>query len=565
MIAESALPSLQARIAVSWLSFLLDSVLALVGTLCMTGLISVFQLYPRIPNISILYLLIVLVLASTRSLYAAILASVVAFLSFDYFLIPPLYVFTIDRPEEWIALCIFLIDALLIGQLTFLLRQRAQDAHRREQETHILYDLVRTTVEERSPEQLLQTIVHMVVRVFGSWGIRSGILFLPDAQGQLIVQASAPLPPEHITLTPEEYAVVQQVVQTGQYHTLHEHMPSRTKDLDTEQQGRHFQRRESAKSVEKSNETRLHCFPLKTGGKMLGVLCLRLAGGLLEHIVDSSLQEQSERIDARLAFFWTFLDQVTSVIERARLRRETLHMEVLRRTDALRTALLSSVSHDLRTPLVTIKTVAGNLLQHDVHWDENARETFAQTIEREADRLNRFVGNLLDISRIEGGALNLQKEQYLLESVVYEVLEQLDPVLKGRTVQVALPADLSPLTFDYLHVTQVLTNLLENAVRYSPPGSPLDLQVQVTNQEVVICLGDRGPGVPEEERERIFEKFYRVLVPGKMIPGSGIGLSVCRGLIEAHGGRIWEENREGGGACFFFTLPRTTTEEPCYD
>ncbi|GHO95402.1 hypothetical protein KSF_054500 [Reticulibacter mediterranei] len=552
-----ALPPVPAHMVGLWQRYTLDSLFALVGTLSITGFIYTFQLYPRIPNISIIYLLIVLALASTRSLYAALVASIVAFLSFDYFLIPPLYVFTIDRPEEWIALCIFLVTALLTGQLAFHLRLQAQNANRREQETHILYDLVRTTVEDESPERLLQSIVQAVVNVFGSWGVRSSALLLPDAHGQLVIQASAPKFTSQILLSPDEQALAQRVAQTGQSSVFPTFSPVSTPHplvarLRSFSQSRH----------PTSDETgQIRFLPLKTGGRILGVLRLCGAGDLLAAIERTCPETPAGSTDVHQAFFWTFLDQAISVIERTRLRRETLQMEVLRRTDRLRAALLSSVSHDLRTPLATIKTVAGNLLQHDIQWDDKARETFARTIEREADRLNRFVGNLLDLSRIEGGALKLQKERYPLDTLIYEVLENLEPLLSGRTVQVDIPADVPVVALDYLHITQVLTNLFENAVRYSPPESPLHLQVQTTTQEVLIRLADQGPGVPEEEQERIFDKFYRVLEPGKQIPGSGIGLAVCRGLIEAHRGRIWEENREGGGAIFTFTLPLTRTEE----
>src|SRR5579859_2003077 len=178
----------------SWQRFLLDSLLAFVGAMLVTGIIAVFQLYPRIPNISIVYLLVVLALASLRGRYAAILASLVAFLSFDFFLVPPLYVFTINRIEEWIALFVFLVTAILTSQLAVTLRLRAEQASRRERETRTLYDLVRVTNREAEPERQLQTIAQAVVDVLSSWSVLDCALLLPDERGKLTVQASTRQP-----------------------------------------------------------------------------------------------------------------------------------------------------------------------------------------------------------------------------------------------------------------------------------------------------------------------------------------------------------------------------------
>jgi len=258
------------------------------------------------------------------------------------------------------------------------------------------------------------------------------------------------------------------------------------------------------------------------------------------------------------AFFWTFFDQATSMIERARLQRETIEVELLRRTDALRSSLLSSVSHDLRTPLSSIKASASSLLQEDVQWDEETRRSFATTIEHQADRLNRLVGNLLDMSRIEGGALKPEKEWYPLDELLQDVLNHMQGMLQGRKVQLSLPGNLPPIELDYLQIDQVLTNVLENAVRYTPAKSPIEISACVTNGQIEVSIADHGPGIPPYELNRIFDKFYRVsgtLRKNTSIMGTGLGLAVCRGLIEAHGGHIWAENRPEGGVIFRFTLP----------
>jgi two-component system, OmpR family, sensor histidine kinase KdpD len=252
------------------------------------------------------------------------------------------------------------------------------------------------------------------------------------------------------------------------------------------------------------------------------------------------------------------LIQATSVIERTRLHQENLKVEVLQRTDTLRSALLSSVSHDLRTPLASIKAAASSLLQEDVHWDEETRRNFVFAIEQEADRLNRLVGNLLDMSRIEAGALKLEKEWYLIDALLHDVLNHMQLLLQGREVRVSLPDDLPPVQLDYVQMDQVFTNLIENATRYTPPGSLIEISAKIVGNEILISVADHGSGIPPDDLERIFDKFYRVLgTPrkGTSAMGSGLGLAVCRGLVEAHGGRIWAENRKEGGAIFRLTLP----------
>src|SRR5258708_7089862 len=275
--------------------------------------------------------------------------------------------------------------------------------------------------------------------------------------------------------------------------------------------------------------------PLKLGQRVIGVLCLFMEDDPRLFAVERSLGVDRERSNSQTAFFWTFVDQATAIIERARLRRESLQMELLQRTDVLRAALLSSVSHDLRTPLSSIKAAATSLLQEEVQWDEEARRSFALSIEKEADRLNRLVANLLDMSRIESGALKPEKEWYPIDELVHDVLGHMQLVLDGRTVHTDLPADLPPVELDYLEIDQVLTNLIENAVRYTPAGSPIELSARVDADHRVISVPDRGPDIPPDDRERVFDKFYRVLDPQTTrTTASDLGLALCRRLPNTH-------------------------------
>jgi two-component system sensor histidine kinase KdpD len=538
-----------------WQRFLVDSTMAFVGSMLVTAVLYFFHLYPLIPNISIVYLLVVLVLASTRGRYAAILASIVAFLSFDFFLVPPLYVFTIDSVEEWIALFVFLVTAILTSQLSVALRERAEQSSRRERETHILYDLLRLTNQETDPERQLHAIAQAVVDAFSTWGVYDCAILQQEASGTLHVQADANKPVGQITLTSDEQAIAAWVIANGRTMGLYDEAALPLPVVPS-----HFVQRITIGSTKAGHLTRRssRIVPLKMGQNVVGVLLLRILEQPHLFPYEERFEKEIGYHDEGATFFWTFLDQVTALVERARLQRENLRIAILQRIDVMRVALLSSVSHDLRTPLTSIKAAASSLLQEDVQWDEEARRGFAHTIEHEADRLNRLVGNLLDMSRIEEGALKSEKEWYSLTVLIHEVLVRLEPLLSEHPIRSYFPDDLLFVELDYVQMDQVITNLVENAVRYTPAGTPIDIEAYIEGKQAVINVADRGPGIPEGDLGRIFDKFYRVQ-DGQHLngypTGSGLGLAVCKGIVEAHGGHIWAEQRPGGGLIVRVALP----------
>jgi two-component system sensor histidine kinase KdpD len=530
----------------TWKHYATDIAIAFPATLAVTGIIYVFHLYPAIPNIMMSYLLIVLAMASTRSLFSAIVASVVAFLSFDFLLVQPLYLFTVYNPEEWLSLSILLITAIITGQLASALRRRASEATLREYETRILYELVRATTSEQELEVQLRIIARSIVDVFASSGVRDCTLILPGESGRLLIESA-----RQTQITSDELQLARQVLAKGQTVDFYTRTSTTLKQVSL-----HHLRR--VISVRPAGDSYARMIPLTSGKKVVGVARILVEDrGWKFH-----LDENETYLDPRSAFFWTFLEQAEVVIEQARLRRENLQVELLRRTDALRTALLSSVSHDLRTPLASIKASASSLLQNDIAWSEEEQANFASAIERETDRLNHLVGNLLDMSRIEGGALKLEKEWYPFDELVHDVLGHLQTVSRGREIITHIPPDLPPVEIDYLQMDQVMTNLIENALRYTK--TPIEISVEAVSGEMQVSVADRGPGIPWADLERIFDKFYRVngaRSSGTSTMGTGLGLAVCRGIIEAHGGRIWAEQRSGGGAIFRFVLPIRSLEE----
>jgi two-component system sensor histidine kinase KdpD len=288
---------------------------------------------------------------------------------------------------------------------------------------------------------------------------------------------------------------------------------------------------------------RLRRVPITLRGEEIGALVLVALPGA------SAFAREEDRVLSVVA------GQLGQTFERLSLQREANEAEALRRTDELRTALMHAVSHDLRTPLSSIIASAGSLLQEDVQWSNEDRRGFLEAIDEEAQRLNRLVGNLLDLSRIEAGSIRPEKAWYDLGSLVHEVVGRLRYLAASHHLVVEVPDDLPPIEFDYVEIDQVLTNLIENAIKYTPPGSDILVSCSRSDRSVRIDVADNGSGIPEEALPRLFEAFYRVPATSARPRGSGLGLAVARGLVEAHGGRIWAENRAEGGARFVFTLP----------
>jgi two-component system sensor histidine kinase KdpD len=420
---------------------------------------------------------------------------------------------------------------------------------------------VSATTSEDSLERQLSIVSHSIVNIFSPDGIRDCTVLLPDKEGKSILQAYAVQAMEQEKYSSDEEAIAALVMAQGQTVDMHPGSVSLQAIEKSTNEGVR-----QVVTTERKEDHFVRMVPLKIGQRVVGVVRLVVSEEARSFAELQGLGVEREQSYHRHAFFWTFLDQAASIIERARLRQENLQVELLQRTDALRAALLSSVSHDLRTPLASIKAGASSLLQEDVQWDEDARHSFVLAIENEADRLNRLVGNLLDMSRIEGGALKPEKEWYPIDELLHDVFGHMQTLLQGRPVHTVIPDNLPPVELDYLQMDQVLTNLIENAVRYTPSASPIEIGVEVVDGQMMVSVADRGPGIPPEDMERIFDKFYRVLgVQRQGTIGSGLGLAVCRGLVEAHGGRIWAENRLGGGAIFKFMLPLRKVEEPIYE
>jgi two-component system sensor histidine kinase KdpD len=250
----------------------------------------------------------------------------------------------------------------------------------------------------------------------------------------------------------------------------------------------------------------------------------------------------------------TFAAQTALAIERVALVDEAQQARLRSETERLRNSLLSAVSHDLRTPLATITGSASALVEQGAELDAAARRELAQAIQEEADRLNRLVQNLLEMTRLESGGIHVRKDWEPLEEVVGSALARLEKRLADRRIDIHLAPDLPLVPLDPLLIEQVFINILDNAIKYTPAGSPIEISASAEGREVRVTVADRGPGFAPGEEALVFEKFYRGHAAGTR-SGAGLGLAIARGIVEAHGGRITAEARAGGGAVFQFTLP----------
>jgi two-component system sensor histidine kinase KdpD len=249
-----------------------------------------------------------------------------------------------------------------------------------------------------------------------------------------------------------------------------------------------------------------------------------------------------------------FANQAAQSIERAKLAEDARQIKLLQAAEKLQNALLNSISHDLRTPLVSITGALTSLDEQSDVLDEEHRKSLIMTAHEEADRLNRLVGNLLSMTRIESGAIKFHREPGDIQDVIGTALEQLGSRVADHKVKVDIPEDIPLISMDFTLVVQVVVNLLENAVKYSPRGSTIEVRASLVRDHLRLDIADRGVGIPPEDLTRIFDKFYRVQRP-ESVSGTGLGLSISKGIVEAHHGNIFARNRESGGTIISMELP----------
>ncbi len=437
----------------------------------------------EIQSIALIYLLPVLLCTALWGFGAGLLAGILAFLSFNYFFIPPFYTLLVHRSQDLITLLVFLIMVVVINQYISKVKAGVNLAKAREWEAKKMYELISSLAGLTRVQDILQTMAKITSATFSFVHVK--VISTSDQIG---------------------FSLEEQPVETSPDVVI----------------------------------------PMETSRNLEGEIQVWKS--------EKNLSIEEERL--AMAFGY----QGALAIERAHLVLRENEAKILEESDRIKSALLSSVSHELRSPLSAIKASVSSLRSGAVSWDSQAGTELLSMIEEETDQLNLLVGNLLDMSRIEAGAL-LPKKQWnsILEIIKGVAVKHQKSLLSHNPVEFFITDDISLVPSDYVMMEQVFTNLFSNSVKYAPAGTPIQIYAEVKNDSVLIRLVNQSPPVPGEHLEHIFDKFFRITKADK-VTGTGLGLSICKGIIEAHGGKIWAENQPEGFT-FNILLPVTLNGE----
>jgi len=454
--------------------------------------VACFKLHVNQTTVGFTFLLAILAVAAAWGLTCAIYMSVVATLAYNYFFLPPILKFTIADPQNWVALFTFLVTAVLASQLSERARRQALEANQRRHEVERLYAFSQQLLLTENVRELLNVVPRYIVESFAASGCALFLEGKPDAYySDLVAQSSLPA---------EQLKAV-----AGRGEPI----------LDPE----HFV-----------------CYmPLRMGVRSVGTL------GLTGSIPS---RETLEAVGSLIA----------TAIERAATMEKLSKAEAARESDRLRSVLLDAVTHEFRTPLTSIKASAETLLS-GVDLDRSQRTELLNVINEESDRLNRLVGEATEVAQLDAHKIELRVRPYQIREAVETALEESKPALLHHPVEVTIPDGLPPVPMDLDRIAEVLQQLLDNAGKYSPPGTPIHITAELRRSELVVSVADHGSGVDDIEQTMIFEKFYRGRNQRVSIQGTGMGLAIAKAIIELHGGTVGVTSQVGRGSVFHFTLP----------
>jgi two-component system, OmpR family, sensor histidine kinase KdpD len=475
-----------------------------------TALAAVMYPYLELTNLVMVYLLGVAATGVRFGRGPSVLAAVVNVAAFDFFFVPPRFTFAVGDAEYLVTFGVMLTIALVIATLVANVRQQTRVAGARERRTAMLYAMSRELAVARGSTAMAGIAVRHVTDVFEC----DAVVLLPDANGRLRHPKVAPQP--------------------GSY---------RGSDLAVAQWVHDHGRRAGFGSDTLPAAPALY-LPLGDEHRPLGVL-----GVLPRSRRRVTLPEQLHLLE-------TFAGQIGLALERERLAAQAESVRVIAQGESLRNTLLSSISHDLRTPLAVMAGAASTLAEHGATLDEATRRTLAKSIEQRSREMSELVSNVLDLTRFESGAPMLRRRWESIDDLAAVSLARLDHRLTEHHVQLALGAELPPVFVDANLIVQVLANLLDNFAKYTPPGATAVVSALVETGFLRVCVEDNGPGLGTHEPERLFDKFQRGSDEG-VIAGVGLGLAICRAIVTAHGGEIRASSRTQGGARFELTLPTT--------
>ncbi|MGB7294445.1 MAG: DUF4118 domain-containing protein [Candidatus Aminicenantales bacterium] len=471
---------------------------------------SLLQHTIALTNLAMLYILVVVITAIRWGKRPSLAAAILSVVVFDFFFVPPQYSLTIAHTQYLITFATLFIVGLVISTLALRAKERAEAAKNREAQALALYNLSKDLVKTGEFEPLYK----LVLRHFRDAFQAEAAIFIPSGEGLKVAAAAASFP-----LDEAAYKAAQECYGGTP--------PSRW----------------SAATVSSTHAVYL---PLKTTKEALGVLGVKLS------------KRPSPLAHEQLRLLETFVSQVAFALERLNLAEEAGQAKLLREAEKLQTAFLNSVSHDLRTPLASISGSLTSLLHHP-GIAEASRNALLETAAEEAERLNQLVGDLLDMARVEAGALNVLQKPVDVQDLIGTALGRMEKSLQGFELSIIIPDGMPEVDVDFALALRVLTNLIDNAAKYSMDEKRIEIGAQTEGRSVRIDIADRGIGIPPSDLGQVFDKFHCVRRPQSRA-GTGLGLSVCKGIVEAHGGTIRAENRAGGGTVIKLTLPVSASE-----
>jgi two-component system, OmpR family, sensor histidine kinase KdpD len=473
-----------------------------------SGLAALMEPHFELANLVMVYLVGVVLVAVRFGRGPSVVASVLGVLAFDFLFVPPYFSFAVSDTQYLVTFAVMLAVGLIISNLTAALRAQARIAGYREQRTAALYAMSRELAAIEDRERMLPVAVRHLAEVFDS---QVALLF-PDAAGRLKSPSGRTEPG---SLRGTDPAVAQWVFDHGERAGL---------------------------GTDTLPSAEAHYLPLPGANGPIGVVAILPANPRRVFV-----PEQQRLLD-------TFASQIALALERAQLAAEARTSQLQAESERVRNALLSAISHDLRTPLASIVGAASALDERETRLDAAARAELARTIRDEAVRMSGLIDNVMSMARLESGRVELKREWQPVEEIVGSVLTRLAPQLAGHRVDVHVPPELPMVLVDGVLIGQVLENLLLNAAKFAPRGSHVSVSAHRHPDELEMTVSDEGPGLPPGEEQRVFEKFHRARAE-PVQSGVGLGLAIAKAIVELHGGAISAENIPAGGAVFRFSIP----------
>ena len=488
----------------------IDCVVTLALLAAVTILCKVTGKFFNITDVAMLYLLPIIYAGARTNIWISVNTAVAGVLLFDLLFVPPLYTFTVSDAHYVVTFAIFLLVGITTSVISHRLKNRTRETEEALGQTRAMYDLSTELTAVSNVDEFSRIIVSGVADAIGS----DTVLYQPDRKYRLALTAASN-PEGRLATDKNEGGVATWVFENGQ---------------------------EAGPGTDTLPGAKGLYVPLLLEDEILGVLGFDVS------------EEPAAGLLKKRTLLLAFAGLATLALNKLLLTMAAQHVLNLEESERLRTALFNSVSHELRTPLASMMGAATSLKESEDLYSPEQRADLLTTIEEGASRMNRVVQNLLDMTRLESGTFKLNLDWCDVQDIIGVAVAEFPEELQSRQLDIDLQQDLPLIKADFELLVQVLVNILDNAIKYSGEGSDIRITASFDEAAVLLAVGDRGPGILRQDKERVFDKFYR-LRTAHPVSGTGLGLSICKAIVEAHGGLIWVEDRPGGGSTFTISLP----------